>query len=505
MSRRNATLAIVGLVGASILLVVAWSLAQARQRPTRTSPGSVQLAPGLPGSGISFGPTFGLGLEPRLFVTLCERTGPFLVSVRQIWTADRRAGLLLPHRGAEEALGPCTVVLQVLQPGGPEPPTYRVDTRNLRVYDSLGRLLEHKPVVREGREMTPIGGGAFCAIDIAPPAGASLSRIEGAVLDAGTDGRERSYPFVLSEVPLPNTHRVFGDIAVHYLPTEQAARYPEDLVVLGSEATRKLLPALTKHPESGLLPRQRILLALEKPGRIRQVLAGVPDLRLRADRSDFGAIVTEAEVQGRTWRGTLWSGDPHALIAPGLTGGRRAVFLVRLRRIYEEPLLTLTTPSAFPAQAREAGGSITSYILANGQRVTRAMFNVRVFRVNGPLLDGPKTMRVSLDDDGVMTLPNLRPGRYLLLRQPEKLEPSAVLPDEEVMAYLNARYGLRGGAWVGRAVEVEVRAGARVAAPPLEWRSGPDAIALAAREAEALRLRGIALGPRVPEASLPGS
>lgn len=514
MRFRSGTVAIVLLLLASAGLLASWVKNTAPQREQRQrimrermnrgwpGPGPIMgmmgpdmMGPGMMGPGMMM-PGFGpMGLffsrEPRLIATLSTQAGPFTVTVRHIRAEDNMRNLNMPYDGDTSPVGSFMIALQLLSRDPQAVKQSKLIRESLRAIDNTGKILHALPPQRERMERSDLtnGGVRYVYLMEAPaPSAQFLTRLEGEI--QMTDSSSR-IPFRLSNIPLPNHPRLFGQAAPRVLSSRVADGLPPQMFVAYGQRVDDLSRDSTPAPEASFFPLQQLLIPDKLP-----VPLGVPTpegptmLRLTSHSGPMGSIdvgigLANAGSEGSAgramWKGRIWEGDTLLVVLPVQKNEPRKAVALRIHRDVIPPLEAANdAPPIFPASQGLPGGAISTGVRVGNQPFGRGSLRVRVWQREGNRWSEPEDAIVGLSSTGEFILANLQPGEYRMERVLTTLTP--LLPRGERLdsldRYIKFRFGLQNGTWEGQTVErIVVRGGQTTHVPPLRYTSGSGQVA----------------------------
>jgi hypothetical protein len=507
MKVRVGTIAIILLLSAGAGLLASWvkrtaPLRKQRERAFREQPfrgwpgpspmmglmgpgmmGPGMMAPGMvPGFG-PMGPFF--SREPRLLVTLSTQAGPFTVTVRHIRAEDGLRTINMPFDGNTDSVGRFLISIQLLSRDPQAVRQSRLLRGSLRAIDNTGKILRAFPPERESMERNELtnGGVRYSYVMEAPaPSAQYLTRLEGEIQILDSYSR---IPFRLTNIPLPNCPRLFGQAAPRVLSAKAAAGLPSQMIVVSGPKVDALSRESTPAPEASFFPPQQLLMPDKLP-----VSMGVPTpegpvwLQLTSRLGPMGSIhislrIAQSEyspkmMEEENWKGRIWEGDTLFIVLPARKNEPRKAVALRIHRDILPPIATINDapPPLFPASRGMPGGAITTGVIVGNQPFGPGSMKIRLWQRVGNRWSEPQDTFVVLSNNGEFILANLQPGEYRMERILDTLTP--LLPRGEKLdsleRYLQFRYGLRNGAWEGQIVEhIIVRGGQTTKVPPLRY------------------------------------
>lgn len=492
MDRRTGTFLIVALVFAGIWALVYWPRDAPRpRRSERRPPPSPMFFYPTPmlNSFMSSGPGVArlgrggprIALEPRLFSTLAARAGDCLVSVRQVYTADRERNILLASTGDEHPVGPLHLILQVYRPGARTLKDRSLDTASVRAVDDTGAPIRSQLSPPEIAEPLEIPGGLVYLIQMNAPAPTArlLKVLEGTLVEGSSRGEVRRQPFRIEHVPLPNAPRLFGEAFPRLLSPEAARGIPAGLSILHGPRAVALAEDLRAEPAATTLPRQRLILAAN-----RAMPLGVPTpfsqtvLRINARPGPMASILLELRLGPERWEGRVWHRDALLVALPQESGRPRRVVMLRFLRDNEALPIPERPPVIFPAPPGRPGGAIYGSVRVGERPFGEGLITIYLWRRGDAGWEGPRRAVLPIQENGIFSLPNLAPGEYRMELSPETLLPTLPrsVASGSLSEYLRSRFGIEGGRWTGQIVQsLSVRGGQKIELPPLQWQPhSPD-------------------------------
>lgn len=484
MRARGGALLVVGLLGIGAALFYSWfrdashhrEQMRLRREARRWERATLVGGPNNDSRAVEFHRR--IPLEPRLFSTFAERAGPYLVSVRQIRSADGERDLVSSHTVTNRPLGRIYVVFQFIpaEPDVKEPCLLEVDS--LWAQDDTGRRLRPR---RQVMPQSAFAHGWYEVVMLEPPADSAqtLARLGGAILIKDRSGKWIRRPFRLTNVPLPSGSRVFGRLASRLLSEEMARSVPPGLTVLTGRAAEEAVQRSRPAPLSMPLPPQRFLVTEGLPARMR-----VPTpldstaLTVNARVGPYGSfpLTLRADGSGSRWQGKVWEGEPFVIALPQERSKERRAVVVSLSRTAIPLRPPFSIGPIFPARSGRPGGAIATEVRVGDQRFGGGMMEVRLRKRTESGWSEPQRVMVPLRMDGTFVLPNVEPGEYRMERPAQTLRP--FLTEGEAPppldAYLKERFNIGNGAWHREVLEgIVVRPGQKTEVAPLQWRPLP--------------------------------
>ncbi len=449
-----------------------WQEPQAHRRRFRPLPVGPRVAPPSP---FTFSPSGGPGPLPgsapeaRLTANVACRAGAYTLSVHSIRSLLMPPNSFgMPYFGP---MGPFALRLEVLGDTGGDL-LVDIDPHTLRAVDSSGRTLTCQP----GTEVRiPVTGGMIFQenMEAPDPSARALKSIDGTLRVETSSGHE-AIPFHLPGMPLPNGPRIFGRFAPRELPATIARTLPPGLsVVAGPKAARLLDTSAAVPLPRSMLP-EYLVLGDGQPAQVSVPDPGAGDrVSLQAVSGPAGTIDLQLGYGRERWSGEVWDGDAFLVVLPAGKESSRMALIVRLGRGGNPPLEVQDPQSPFLPSDGSAGGAIGSAVMVGDRPFGRGLLQVELQLRQGSAWSQPRTLNVSVHEDGSFILPNLAPGEYRMVRRVAALEP--VTPFQTVIPiplsdYLKSRFHTAGGKWTGEEVApITVRSGQQTDVPPLKW------------------------------------
>ncbi len=423
---------------------------QAPRPPFQTGPGLVTPAmpPAVvPDASIISRYTASAG-QARLVANLADAIGDVIVSVRQVYASDRVRNLFDDPREAGP-IGTWQLVLQtnVRQRNGLQAGVNDVDISDVVATDDRGRQMRTTEPSSVLGGSSPLPGGRSHSVFMSPPdpAAALITSVAGKVRPMGTPPETATQRFLISNVPLPGSRRLFGEITPMLLSDRTIAVSPPG--PLYGEAMEHALRGAVAHPDASDLPYLRLVLPEGVASTVRAGLSPEsPRLTIAAKPEGEGHMAVSGLIGDRKWKAFVWDREPFILVLASGRKDRKIGVKISLSRTDE----TLAIPSArslFASESRMPAGSIVVRFAVRDRPIGPAVVPVSVSKREGRSWSDPVTSEVPVRANGEAILSNLSPGAYRVQFHPERLAPLGVGGNVTLSHYLAERYRAISGRW----------------------------------------------------------
>jgi hypothetical protein len=453
--------------------------ADRRLDPARLHGAMVSAMPAVVPDAALIGRYTAAGGQPRLVANLATRVGDVIVSVRQAYAADRVRSLFDNARQTGP-LGVWQLVLQsnIRSRGGADasasPATDArgpdVDIRDVIAIDDHGvTMTPVEPPVPLGGSTPTAGGRSYTFFLSAPHARAELIRTIRGKLHWLDSGVARSpQPFEITNVPLPGTERLFGEMTPLRSGSRSGRPAAPGLLVGAS------LDDVIRYASSDLdmtdLPYLRLVLPVGVETGIQPVLPRTaPQVTLSATPDADGNIAVRVRVGPSRYQVTVWDREPFALVLPGGANETPTVLQMNLSRS-DETIMLPAARALFAAEGRTPAGSVVVPFSVRGRPVGPAVVPVTIRRLNGSQWTQGETTEAPIRANGQAIIANLRPGTYRFRFHAERLAPLGVTGGMTLERYLLKRYKVAFGRWDDAVEqEIEVLPGGRAYGRPVRF------------------------------------
>lgn len=406
----------------------------------------------------------GFGRQPRILANLAARSGPFLISVRQLTAGDgvRSISTPLEDANAQAPVGPWQVSIQV-HPLVPTDGRVEMDPAALRAIDETGyEMAAGRPSAPVEMFFASAGARTFAQVFAAPQPGAKLLRsIRGRLVHTGAGREADQWPFEISNVPLPTHERLFGDVTVLVLRQSSALRglaHPQALV--GDDIETASAGAAPEET-TGALPHLGLVLPVGVTSNLGPVLPpDAPPVALQTNLGADGHILAMGSVGADSWRIKVWDGEPFLLALPATSARRSIALLLHVSRS-DELTLAPASEAVFPAQGTAPAGSLVVRLRVHGRPLGPALLPFSIQRRDAGRWSAARGAAAPVRATGEAIIGNLAAGRYRVTFHTGQISPLGVSQGLPIGEYLRRRYGVRAGTWRGDVQEVSVEPGQR--------------------------------------------
>ncbi|NUQ70698.1 MAG: hypothetical protein HUU17_07735 [Chthonomonadales bacterium] len=443
----------------------------ADHQDTRTPTDAAILGPAIVPDAAMIGRISTVSGQARIIANLSSTAGPYLVSIRQIFAADRVRNLLDPplaRSGDTGPIGPWQLVLQV-NTIGKSAGAFTIDMDQLHMVDDRGsRLHRLNPPLTIGQSLPISGGRSFTAFYSAPePSATLISRLDGTVRETSVDGRFRDYPFVIVNAPLPTRERYYGGVRVLTLDDTISRQLPRDGGILVGSSIAGAMRGSQTDASILELPYLRLTLPKGAAASLSALLpAGRPRCTLMATGEPGDNIRVSVVIGSRRWQAHVWEREPMLLVMPENGPLSRRAFLVQLGYRDQASLLPSARP-IYPATGKQPAGSIVLTMTVKDRPLGPGLLQVHIGRHQGQGWGPMRSVTVPVRSNSEAIIANIAPGRYLLELSMDTFRPLGTSPPLPMDLYLRRRYGVQSGDWSNIHQEVTVYGGRRTYGAPV--------------------------------------
>lgn len=455
-----------------------------------------------------FPPGDGRLQEPRYIANLSTQVGDYLVSVRQI--SEPRGTRLLIGSPPYPPTGPpwlqAYLNLQVLGTRPDALERLRGFATHLTAIDNTGHRLD----LVETPQVFPLthGRGGLVHLGSLAQDARYLKSLDGDLLVARAEQADAAgtppmaLRFHLDNVPIPETHHIYGVVAARYLDASHArqaaflAHGKESVALTGKQADawKSLFPPEVMDTGPLSLPVHLLL----QPGIENRFPVSVPaligkgtrdtiecaltpqigadgELALRLAVTPDAASTPTVQLPIRTWdNAPVVMLLPSGSASPSRHSHRPLALWLNLYLERPAPNELLLPAFPFPAGREQQGGELVGQVIVAGEPLQLGSVRLTITRADarGLPIGEPTRLHVGLDNEGRWRFANIAPGSYVV--QYQTLYPffsNAVPATSPLPDYLRRRYGITDTAWEQPApANAVVRAGGRTVLPAWEIR-----------------------------------
>ncbi|MBM3494096.1 MAG: hypothetical protein FJX72_07225 [Armatimonadetes bacterium] len=427
-------------------------------RQARTGPGTAanSLAPAIVPDAALIGRYTAAATQPRLIANLAVRVGSNLVSVRQIYAADRVRGLF-DNDVRPGSIGVCQLVLQVNAVTGASADSAGLDSAAVEAVDDHGVRMApvEAPIPLAGSTPTA-GGRTFTLFLSAPHPDALLIRSLSGALRPTAGGPPS--PFTIRDVPLPGSPRLFGDVTPLALRSGADEATSGALeVLLGDDADAASVGAQAEAATASL-PYLRLVLPVGRPTPLVGATRSASPPLVAAHPKPSGHVELTFRLGSQERRVTVWDREPVLITLPaavssaptmaaGETGGQATGVLIHISRT-DEIVMLPAARTMFPATARSPAGSLVVRFRVGARPIGPAVVPFTMSRREAGVWGSEHTSEAPIRAGGQAIIGNLRPGSYRVTFHAERMSPG-ITHGIGLGEYLLKRYGAAFGRWAG--------------------------------------------------------